>query len=310
MKKANPTALGLFIVIGLAFGVGAVILFSSESVFHPKVRFILYFGNSLKGLNQGAPVKFRGVNVGRVEQVLIRHNQDKYDFSMPVIVAIDTKLAQSKSDANLEIDDQSRLKELIDHGFRGSLDAESLVTGVLYVGMDFYPNAPAPVYHQINPEYKEVPTVPSAVQQLLDNLQHVDLPGISAKADEVLARLDTDLSQLNVPQINSGLTNLLGSANHFITAPDLTNAVKEARLALEQAQALLARIDGRVDPLVDSATNTLADAQKTLADLRRGLQNLSGLIGPEAYHKRWNNWLTPAAPLPIWLNSFNAIPTP
>lgn len=282
MKKVNPTAIGMFLVIGLAFGVGGVILFSSGTLFHPMQKYILYFDGSLKGLSPGAPVKFRGVTVGKVDEVLIRHNQASNDFAMPVILAIDKKLAQSKSDQNLQIGNQVRMNLLISRGLRGRLDAESLVTGVLDVGLDFVREAPPPVFHQIKPEYREIPTVPSTVQELLANLGRLDLPGISAKLDTLLARLDTSLSQLNMRQINAGLTNLLGSANRLITTPDLTNTVKSARQALDSAKALLARIDGRVDPLADSVTNTLSDAQKTLADLRHNLQNLSGVLGPKA----------------------------
>ena len=281
MKKASPTAIGLFLVIGLAFAVGAVILFSSGTLFHPIQKSILYFDGSLKGLEVGAPVKYRGVSVGKVDQVLIRHNQANDDFSMPVIIAIDTELAQSKSDANLQLGSQANLERLIRRGFRGRLDADSLVTGVLYVELEVVPDAPPPVFHQLTPKYHEIPTMPSDVQQLFANLKHLDLPGISAKANTLLARLDTSLSQLNLPHINAGLTNLLGAANQLLTTPDLTNAVTSARQALDRAQALLARIDARVDPLAGSVTNALADAQKTLADLRRGLQNLSGVIGPD-----------------------------
>src|SRR6516164_4973921 len=103
MKQVNPTALGLFLVVGLAFAVGGVILFSSGTIFHPVVKDVLYFDGSLKGLEVGAPVKFRGVTIGKVEQILIRHNQAREDFAMPVIIAIDKKLAQSKSDENLLI---------------------------------------------------------------------------------------------------------------------------------------------------------------------------------------------------------------
>jgi paraquat-inducible protein B len=282
MKKASPTALGLFLVVGLAFAVGGVILFSSGTLFHPLQRSILYFDGSLKGLNPGAPVKFRGVTIGKVEQVLIRHNQASDDFSMPVIIAIDKKLAQSKSDENLQIGSQARLDLLIRRGFRGRLDAESLVTGVLYVDLEVVPDAPPPVFHQLTPKDHEIPTMPSQVQQLLANLDRLDLPGISAKLNSLLARLDTSLSQFNIPQINAGMTNLLGAADQLITTPDLTNTIKSARQALGHAQALLERIDGRVDPLAASVTNTLSDAQQTLADLRRGLQNLSGLLGSDA----------------------------
>jgi paraquat-inducible protein B len=282
MKKANPATLGLFVVLGVMLGAVAVFLFSSRTLFHPTQESILYFDGSLKGLNPGAPVKYRGVTIGRVEHVLIRHNQASNDFAMPVIIAIDKKVAQSKSDENLEIGSQERLDLLISRGFRGRLDADSLVTGVLYVSLDVVHNPPPPTFHQLTLEYHEIPTIPSGVQQFLDNLATLDLPGISTKLNTLLARLDSSVSELDVPRINAGITNLLGSANNLVTTPDLTNAITAARRALEHAQVLVDRIDNRVDPLADSLTNTLADARKTLADARVAIQNVSRLIGPQA----------------------------
>jgi paraquat-inducible protein B len=281
MKTSNPAALGLFLVIGLALGVAGVLIFSSATLFHPQQKCIPYFDGSLKGLNPGAPVKFRGVTIGKVDQILIRHNQPSEDFAMPVIVAVDKKLVQSKSDETLQIGSQAHVNENIRRGLRGRLDAESFVTGVLYVGLDMVPVAPPAVFHQLKPEYMEIPTIPSQVQRLLDHLEQVDLPGISAKLTALLARLDTSLGHLDLPQINAGVTNLLGAANQLLASPELTNSVQAARRTLEQAQALLARIDGRVDPLADNLTNTLFEAQKTLADMRRGAQNLSDLLGPD-----------------------------
>jgi paraquat-inducible protein B len=192
------------------------------------------------------------------------------------------KVVQTKSDENLQIGNQARLNENIRRGFRARLDAESLVTGVLYVSLDMVPDAPPPAFHQLRPEYSETPTMPSQVQQLLANLEHFDLPGISAKLTALLSRLNTSLGHLDLPQINAGVTNLLGAANQLLTTPDLTNSVVAARRALENAQVLLARLDGRVDPLADNLTNTLFEAQKTLADVRRGAQNLSDLLGPDS----------------------------
>jgi len=258
-----------------------VLIFSSGTLFHPLQRSILYFDGSLKGLDVGAPVKFRGVTIGKVDQILIRHNQANNDYAMPVIIAVDKKLAQSKSDEHLRIDSQAHLDENISRGFRGRLDAESLVTGVLYVSLDVVPDAPPPVLHQLRPQYSEIPTIPSEVQQLLANLHRLDLPGISQKLNALLTRADTSLGQLDIAQINAGVTNLLGAANQLVTTPDLTNSVIAARRALNRAEQLLARVDGRVDPLADSVTSTLSDAQKTLADVRRVLQNLSGVIGTD-----------------------------
>jgi len=198
------------------------------------------------------------------------------------VISIDEKLAQSLSDEMLEIGSQAKVKQLISHGLRGRLDTESLVTGVLYVGLDIVPNAPPPVFHQLEPEYHEIPTLPSDVQQLLANLAEFDIRGISEKLNQLLTRLDASLSQLNVAEINAGVTNLLGAANRVITTPELTNAITSFRQTMDQADVLLKRIDGRVDPLVDSVTNTLSDARKTLVDLRADIRNVNDLLGPDS----------------------------
>ena len=179
-KKANPTTIGLFFTLGLALGVAGLVIFSSRSLFHPQQKEILYFDASLKGLEPGAPVKFRGVTIGSVTEVLIRHNQSSNDFSMPVVITLDKKVAQAKADELLEIGNQARLEHLIQQGLRGRLDAESLVTGVLYVALDIVPNAPPPLFHQLAPEYREIPTLPSEIRQLLANVAHLDLRGLSA----------------------------------------------------------------------------------------------------------------------------------
>ena len=281
-KKTNPTSIGLFFVIGLALCVAGLLVFSSRSLFHPQQKCILYFNASLKGLNPGAPVKIRGVTVGSVVEILIRHNQAPDDFSMPVIIAIDKKLAQTKSDELLRFGDQSKVDRLIRQGFRGRLDSESLVTGLLYVNLEVVLDAPAPIFHQLKHEYDEIPTVPSQIQQLLANLSQVDVHGLSENVNRLVVRLDDSLGQLNVAEINAGLTNLVGAANQLVTSPNLTNSLASLRQMLDQAGSLLKRIDGRVDPVADSVTNAVYEAQKTLADLRVVIQSVSALIGPDS----------------------------
>ena len=128
----------------------------------------------------------------------------------------------------------------------------------------------------------EIPTVPSPVQQLLADLAHVDLAGLSAQLGGTLRRVDVMLGQLDVPAINTGVTNLLASANQLVATRDLTNCIAGLRRTLGQAETLLKRVDGRVDSTADSVTNALYDAEKTLAGLRFAIQNVSTLIAPDS----------------------------
>lgn len=281
-KKANPTTIGLFIVIGLVLAVAGLILFSSGKLFSKQHRYILYFDASLKGLNPGAPVKLRGVTVGSVVEVLIAHNQAATDYSMPVIIDIDQKLLQARSDRRLEAGSAELFEALVQKGLRGKLDAESLVTGVLYVELEIVSHAPPPVLHQLQPEYREIPTMPTTIQGLIANLASLDIKGLSDKLNALLTRLDNSISELNMPDLNRGLTNLIASVDRVIGSPDLTNSLAGLRLTLEDARALVRKLDGRVDPLADSMTNTLDQAQQTLAQLRRGVEQLSGLVAPDA----------------------------
>jgi len=281
-QKANPASIGLFFVLGLTLGLGGLVAFSSRSLFRPMEKDIVYFDASLKGLNPGAPVKYRGVTVGSVQEILIRHNQSTNDYSMPVIIAIDKKLAQSKSDQQLRFGSREKLNELIGQGFRARLDAESLVTGVLYVGLEVIPDAPPPEFSSTKPEYFEIPTVPSQAQHLLANLAKFDAKGLSENLNELLVRLNTNLSQLNMAGINADVTNLLASANNLISNPDLTKSLTSLSQTLDEARTVLTRVDSKVDPVADSITNTLDSAQKTLVDLRVGIRNVSNLAGPDS----------------------------
>ena len=281
-KKANPTTIGLFIVIGLVLGVAGLILFSSGKLFSKQHRFILYFDASLKGLNPGAPVKLRGVTIGSVAEVLVVHNQAPDDYSMPVIIDIDEELLHARSDRRLHMADKAAFEELVRRGLRGKLDAESLVTGVLYVELQVVPGAATPVFHQLMPEYPEIPTMPTTIQELISSLGSFDIKGISDKLNALLTRLDTTLSELNVQQLNRSVTNLIASLDRVVSNPDLTNSLAGLRLTLNDARALIGRLDARIDPLADSLTNTLAAAQLTLAEMRRGVEHLSGLVAPDA----------------------------
>jgi paraquat-inducible protein B len=281
-KKINTTSIGLFIVTGVALGVTGLLLFSSSKMFSKTKDLIIYFDDSLNGLNEGAPVKFRGVTIGSVKRVMVQFNQAKNDYAMPVIIEMEEKLLRDRMPSFVYVFTESVMADRIKAGMRATLQTESLVTGVLYVGIDIDPKAPPPVFHQLTNTYPEVPTVPTKTQQLFNNLASLDIKSIEKNLNALLTRLDTTVGELKMAEINAGVTNLLASVDRLVTSPDITNGLASIKPTLDQYRELGAKLTSKLDPLSDSITNTLAQANSALAQLRGAGENLRRALAPDS----------------------------
>jgi paraquat-inducible protein B len=281
-QKPNPTSIGLFIVTGLALGVIALLLFGSSRLFTQTRDCIVYFNESLNGLNEGAPVKFRGVTIGSVKRVMVHFNQAPHDYAMPVIIEFQEDLIRERMGEQSEFFTQHALEERIKLGLRASLQAESLVTGVLYVEIRPNRNAPPPVFHQLQKRYPEIPSQPTQIQELLNNLAGLDVKGIVTNVNTLIAKLDVVLDNLRMGDITTGLTNTLASIDRLVASPEITNSLAAVRTTLDQYRALGDKLNGRIDPLAESITNSLAEANRTLAELRGAADNLRGMLRPDA----------------------------
>lgn len=279
-RKANPTVIGLFIVLGLALGLASVLLVSSSKIFTKRKQYILYFDATLTGLDPGAAVKFRGVTIGHVKDVLLHVNQAPEDDSVPVIIELNEELLRERSDATFNLADEAQLDLHVKRGLRGKLDAQSLLTGLLYVQLEFLPEVPL-AYHQLKPRYKEIPTAPSDIQ-----IFRVDFAEITRKLSVLLGRLDSTLSEVQMREINRGLTNLLTSLQSIASSPDLTNTVITARETLDEIRLLSTKMRSKVDGLAEAADHTLTETRATMTELRGGVQDVRDMIAPQAPLRR------------------------
>ena len=281
-KKANPTTIGLFIVAGLALGIVGLLLFSSSRLFTSTLRCIVYFDSSLNGLNEGAPVKFRGVTIGEVDRVMIRYNQATNDMSMPVIIELRDDLIRARWSGESALRNVDDLQRVIEAGLRASLETESLVTGVLFVSLEMVMDSTPPLFRQLTPKYPEIPSRPTDIQQLLHNLARLDIAGLTERLNSLITRVETSLSGLKLDEISDGVTGLVHSLDRVVTAPALTNSLASLQVTLEQYRLLAEKLHSRVDPLADSVTNTLAEAGSALTQVRSGVQNLRDLLAPDS----------------------------
>jgi len=271
-KKANPTAIGVFICVGLVLLVGGLLLFTTSRMFTPTAKLIVYFDSTLSGLTEGAPVKYRGVTIGSVYQVMIHFNQATNDEAMPVIIELQEDLIRKRLVGPTVFKSVKNLGKEIREGMRARLETESFVTGVLFVELEREESPPPAVYHQIDPVYVEIPSRPTEIQVLFKNLAKLNLADLQKKIGALADKADVVLGNLKTDQINEGLTNLLGSANRVVTTPDLTNAFTNLKDALEEYRALGANVN----------TNTLEQLHDTLTQIRGSMANLRDMLAADS----------------------------
>ncbi|MGC4130648.1 MAG: MlaD family protein, partial [Bergeyella sp.] len=113
-----------------------------KSSFHPTLRFLLQFDQSVRGLEAGAPVEFRGIVIGRVVDISFNYytDRDSNDRRIPVLIEIDPYQLRRETAEKLS-ESSEFIANAVKNGFRAALKTGSLLTGSMYVDLDFYPNA-------------------------------------------------------------------------------------------------------------------------------------------------------------------------
>ncbi len=281
--KAKPTLIGAFIASAAALFIAGLFLLGSGSWFTQKGDFIIYFPESVNGLTIGAPVKFRGVQIGEVKRVLIHYNQSSSDLSIPVIITVDyTRLRKQADGLDDDFIDEEDFLNAIESGLRGKLEFQSIVTGVLYVELDYYKNAPPAHPVQLKPLYREIPSLEStssdivkSVTETIRNISEIDFKQIATRLDSVLTEVDGGLKELDFKAINDHLVAVLAEAEGGLKELDFKTINAKLIAALDGARELTT--DPEIKEAVAKFHKTLGTADEALAAVRDTMRPDSSL---------------------------------
>jgi paraquat-inducible protein B len=271
-SKISPTVIGAFVVGAILCIVAGVLLFGGGKFFKEKVPYVMFFDRDVQGLNVGAPVIFRGVQIGQVTDIDAIANPQTYDVVIRVQIDIMRGVIQVGEEGHRFKDHRAAVQRLIEKGGRASLRMQSFVTGLLYVAIDFYPDTPITLLG-LDPKHTELPTIPSDMDQLKATLQ------------EALG----ELKKVPLEALFSQVLGLLKRANDLLEVPELRQALVSLHEVVDAAERLLRNADGQVSPLgnkfggaADAARVTLEMARTVLADAQKLLRNVDGHVTPLA----------------------------
>ena len=105
--RAQPAAIGAFLIGALAIAVGGVAVLASSRWFETRSVFISFFAESVNGLEVGAPVKFQGVPVGSVTELMIQIDRIDKTFQVPVRYDIDLSKLRTLRGTFVDLDDST-----------------------------------------------------------------------------------------------------------------------------------------------------------------------------------------------------------
>jgi paraquat-inducible protein B len=237
--------------------------------------YVLRFEQSVRGLEPGASVEFRGVKIGEVESVGLEFNPKSYEFSIPVIVRTYSKLANvyysktlKKGEVTSVPDFKAGVDKLVAKGYRAQLRTGNLLTGALYVAFDIFPDAPnaAVDWSQQPPAF---PTIPGELQQiqkgvtrLVQKLDKLPLDAVVKELRSTLATLDVAIKDMD---------KMLKGVDAEVT-PELKEALSGARRTFEAAERSLNSLNetyaGQNAPVQQELRDALQEVTRAARALR------------------------------------------
>ena len=276
MNASRQTAIGAFVFGGLVLALMTVVLFGNFRLFNPTTRAAIIFQGSISGLTVGAPVTFRGVRVGAVQNITLQFDQTAQAAFIPVTVQLDPDSVRVTGGENgsQRID----LQVMVQRGLRAELLTQSFVTGQAQIDLDFDPGSPA-ILHPSLTKLPEIPTRLSAFQRVQEQLTKLPIGDLVKNANATLTSLHGLLDRLNqqmpvlfddAKTISAGVNKSLDAATSAIG--DLQKRIDETlghidRLVIDSDQQVTQR-GADLHTLLTTSTQTMMQLRESLGDLR------------------------------------------
>ncbi len=239
-----------------------------------KYRYVVYFDESVRGLSRGAPVEFRGVQIGRVTDIKLTYNADSKSVAVPVYIEVQPERVQGFQFVDTE--DSQIINDAIANGLRAKLQTGSLLTGQLYIALDVYNEGISGPLTQNSEGISIMPSVASDLDQVTDGVQKalakinaLPLQELFENANSAVARANTLLGQFDDLALPERVDRTFDSADSAIV--EYATLGKNLRRELTSLSAQMSEFVATADesmagiapdsPLYYNLLNTLKDLQ-------------------------------------------------
>lgn len=288
-SKLSPTLIGAFVLGGGALLLVALLAFGGASLFTKPQRFAVFFDESVHGLDPGAPVKVRGVRVGRVADVTVRFDAARRDSMVEVVCEVTRNVLVGPDGKRIDFAAPGEIERLVQDGMRAELAVMGLATGLLYVELGFDEERRYPLPAELpRADLPVVPAIPSAIAEftasvtdLLGKLRQIDYAGISGDLKALLVSARTKIDALQLQPAVDEVQGAAAAVRALASDPKIGEAFATANRTLAQLGTTIEHVDRQVGPAGEELQRTLVEARSAMTQLNTAAASVRALVGPQ-----------------------------
>ena len=276
-RKTSNFAIGLFVTVGIIIAVVSIIWLGATKYLEEGRYAFVYFDESVQGLQADSSVKFRGVDVGRVERISVAPDNRLIEVLLKITAE------PTSPDPNLREKLAAQLKS-------------SGITGIMFIEMDYIGEDEAVLLPDMDPEpeHPVFASRPSNIKQLrsgmailTNKIQEFDAKGISEELKGTIASINKLVSSEDAKNTVSNVSSLVENLNSLTAKIDKAVDEKEVEeiiagtvIVMEEIQILVAKANEELDSMqlgdtVEKASNAIEDMNRNTNDIADDLKLVS-----------------------------------
>lgn len=310
--------LGLFVVMGAVILIAGIFIFGGGQMFRHKILFETYVDGSVQGVDLGTPVKFRGVQIGKVTEIgfsFTMYHQDVTDQVtnyVVIVMEVDREITPRMFDGNL----QPALEDNIARGLRVRIQPQG-ITGLNFLDFGYVnPERHPPLQVSWKPRHLYVPYAPGeltsfleSINKIMEQVEDFNIQDLTGKADNLLANLNKAILEAKVEQVRADVEGLiaqasatledvqttLGGVRHKLDEADIATMRMQAQSLIESLQKTTGRLDAILGNLEPVTRLNPQEIQQIVSNVNAVSDNLLELSEEVRRRPSLLLWGTPAS---------------
>ncbi|MBO4648089.1 MAG: MCE family protein [Lentisphaeria bacterium] len=293
MRETNKFKLGLFVIFSIIVLIAAIFCMGVFDQLQPKAHIYTLVGESVQGLTVGSSVKYKGVPIGNVSDIIIQVDTNDIRIDIEVDLSKIKKRTQNTITGTSEITQEQFFEYLrrgTERGLACRIEPDG-ITGSKYVEINFFDDEKAPVSGRLA-ELKNgiifMPSTPSMMANLrtnifeiLTSIAAIDFKTISKETAELLERANQTLDRAKLDQLSSNaneviqkLDTTVSNLNQALDKHQMRKTIKEIEDSLQSIRALADRISKTVEKSnLDETSSDIRELAKSLRESSDSLQD-------------------------------------